>query len=250
MAQDAVLRELRSLREDIGQMGGRLVSMRYDDFREAFVDELALAAEEEGVRSLDDHLSSVQGAADCRMRAECAMKMREGVDLLAEDLRRDDVAAARSVLALLENSLCGEGSVCQDGACSSAGVEMVRQVRTVLDLYERVRARLQEEGAGEVTVQTGARPSPEGMEQALAPLASARRLQALRLLAAEDLSLSELARRLGIRTGHLQYHIRVLREADLITTVNGRRLYAISPRGRAALVLAESMTSSLAKSPA
>ncbi|MGD1060086.1 MAG: winged helix-turn-helix domain-containing protein [Methanomassiliicoccales archaeon] len=249
MAQDAVLRELRSLREDIGQMGGQLVSMRYEDFRQAFVDELALATGEEGVRSLDDHLSNVQGAADCQMRSACSIKMREAVDMLAEDLRRDDLESARSVLQLLEKALCGEDSVCQDDACSKAGVQTVNQVRIVLDVYERVRARLREDGVEEAAMSSNDHPSPEGMELALAPLANARRLEALRALAGEDLSLSELARRLGIRTGHLQFHVRVLRDAELVTTVKGRRLYSITSRGRAALGLAELMTSSLAKAP-
>ncbi|HVO77357.1 MAG TPA: hypothetical protein VMS79_00645, partial [Methanomassiliicoccales archaeon] len=195
MAQSSVLREIRSLREDIGQMKGHLVSMRYEDFRQAFVDELALAAGQEGVRSLDD-LSGIQGATDCKARSACTSKIRESVVRLADDLRQDDTDAARRRLSELEGVLCGDASPCQDSACNAAAIQTLNRVRTVLDVYERVRTRLHEDDGGGASRE---RPteSAEEIERALAPLANARRLEALRWLAAEDLSLSDLARKLG-----------------------------------------------------
>ena len=65
----------------------------------------------------------------------------------------------------------------------------------------------------------------------------------------EDLSLSELARKMGIPSGHLHFHVKVLKEAGLISPVNGRRLYSITHKGRTALGLAESMANSLARAP-
>ena len=250
MAQESVLKEIRSLRAEIGQMSGHLVSMRYEDFRQAFVDEVAEAAREEGAWFFDEHLSNVQGVADCRMRAGCAVKMKEAVSQLEEDLRRDDTESARAKLVALEGALCGEGSPCQDKSCSDAGIETVARVRAVLDVYERVRARLQKEESSAAVRSKSAPPSAEGMERALAPLANARRLEALRLLASEELSLSEMARRMGIPSGHLHYHVVELMKAGMISQVRGRRLYSITPKGRAALGLAESMASSLARTPA
>jgi predicted transcriptional regulator len=52
------------------------------------------------------------------------------------------------------------------------------------------------------------------------------------MLAEEDHSLSEISKSLDLKTGHLLFHIRALKENDYISTDRKSKLYALTDRGR------------------
>jgi predicted transcriptional regulator len=69
----------------------------------------------------------------------------------------------------------------------------------------------------------------------LAPLVSAKRIDILLHLAAEDESLATLSRTLGLKKGHLQFHLNVLATSGLIIYDRKSHLYAITDKGTRAL---------------
>lgn len=73
---------------------------------------------------------------------------------------------------------------------------------------------------------------PEEVEKALAPLANALRVNIMSTLLKEEGGLTDLARRMGKKKGHLQFHIRSLVAAGYIEMDSKSRLYHVTPRGK------------------
>jgi len=245
MKSDPILSELRSLRDDLGEINQRLVSLRYEDFKMVFVDQLRSALGEEGRRSFDSDMLDVQRSSSCENRSACIAKTAEIVDGVIGDLEDDDLASAQAKLEGARGMLCGNGSPCCDDACNSAAVGTVERVRVILDIYARLREQLGTGEGGSSRLSQKEESTPEEMENALGPLSNAWRLTILRMLAEQQLSLSEIARRLKMRTGHLQFHVRSLKEAGYISLNRGTRAYSITHRGRRALKGVDQLVSNL-----
>jgi predicted transcriptional regulator len=83
------------------------------------------------------------------------------------------------------------------------------------------------------------------MEQAIAPLSNSWRLRILMMLRGAEHNMSEISKELDMRTGHLQFHIRKLKEAGYIALDRKRRSYYLTPKGQKALQGLGGLVSSL-----
>ncbi len=86
---------------------------------------------------------------------------------------------------------------------------------------------------------------PQAAESILGPLASAVRVRILQHLSVEDEGLATLGRALGMKKGHLQFHLRVLIEAGHIVYDRKSHMYSVSGRGERALRGVEGLVESL-----
>ena len=77
--------------------------------------------------------------------------------------------------------------------------------------------------------------SPELAEHLLSPLANAKRVQILLLLHFESCRLAELSKRLDLKKGHIQFHLKALMQVGYIHFDRKSYLYNITPRGTVAL---------------
>ncbi len=94
-------------------------------------------------------------------------------------------------------------------------METLRRVRAILQVYEGLAERF----GPEINMKRGTDPaafqcSAEEMESVLDPLANAWRIKVLAALRRGDRSLSELGRAVELKTGHLQFHLRTLVDAE------------------------------------
>jgi DNA-binding transcriptional ArsR family regulator len=161
-------------------------------------------------------------------------------------VERDDVEGAIALMDTLESLVCGEGSPCLDQDCSATAAESIGRVKAILGAYRGLRDRLGSEPEGPAKGEGPAEaPRPEDMEAALAPLSNAWRLKILVMLSGSERSLSGISRALGMRTGHLQFHIRKLRDAGYISLDRKRRTYSLTAKGQRALYGAERLVSGL-----
>jgi DNA-binding IclR family transcriptional regulator len=69
----------------------------------------------------------------------------------------------------------------------------------------------------------------------IGPLSNAIRVSVLLELKAREGGLTELSRRMGMQKGHLQFHVKILNEADYVDIDRRTRLYTLTPRGEMAL---------------
>jgi len=224
---DDILREIQVLKKDVGSSMDRLARLRYAELREAFAGEMRLALAEEGRRWAGQGFERI-GASECGYRESCLMKLSDAVGASIDDFCRGRPDEASAGLDRTLELLCGSGSPCQSDECSRMAAETVRRTRMLLGVWSRIGADVPDAAAA-------AEAEPERVEEALGPLANAKRVQMLRALRAEPKGLSELGRSMGMRTGHLMFHVNALRDAGYIASDARTRLYSLTPSGRAAL---------------
>jgi len=236
MTEDAVLRELRSLKQDIGTMNDRLVHLRYDDFKGAFIEQMRSVLEEEGRRLLGDDMSRIDVGSACRNKAECIGTLRQRLEAVINAMNKDETASAKDLLAGTERLLCGKDSPCNDPTCSTNAAEMLHRMQTLIGVYDKLLEKLVVQATLEVAVKKVPKEMPSvEKERLIAPLSSAWRLDILQLLHTGERSLTDISRSLDMKTGHLQFHMRALREVGYIAVDRHRKAYSITPKGRTAM---------------
>jgi DNA-binding transcriptional ArsR family regulator len=235
MSDEVILNELRSLRRDLGSMNERFVSMRYVDLKGVFVDEMREALGEQGRQVMRSDLDSVQVASTCSLRSACMDKLRHLIDAVTGAMEHDDLDSAHRILDETSDLICGDSSPCLDESCSRSASETIKRARLMLDLYSGLLDKFDSIGAGEIPTTTKSMVSPEVAERALGPLANGHRLTIMNMLAEEQRTLTEICKKLEMRTGHLQFHMKALRDAGYVASDHRSRMYSLTPKGANAL---------------
>jgi DNA-binding transcriptional ArsR family regulator len=236
MTDDALINELRSLRSDLDNYSDRVVRLRLEDFRGMFIEQIREILAQEGRRTFDVDLSSVQQRADCEMRAPCQKQLSEMMEAVISKLQKDDQVGAVALLDGVVGLICGESTPCKDAECSKRAAEALRSVKAILSIYFILRSRLAT-GADDVDLVSKApiMPDPDQVEKAIGPLSNAWRIRILRMLVVQKRTLTEIGRSLSMKTGHLQFHMRSLMSAGYVSSDRRSRLYSLTDKGELAL---------------
>ncbi len=246
MTSQDVLAEIRSLKSDLNTFNDHMVRLRYEDLKEVFLEQMRMAVGEEGKRTFQNDATSLRDTSACDLKSECLRKLEGAVDLAARSFMKDDLPGAKNTLDEVEGLIKGDCSPCQDGGCSQAAAETLRRVRAILQVYEGLADRF---GPGlEIKKGAAERPSPftpEEAESVLDPLANAWRIRVLAALRRGDHSLTELGRAVDLKTGHLQFHLRALVDAEYVTLDRRKHRYSLTERGALAISCTEDMMSKL-----
>ena len=245
MTEQEMLDEIRSLRNAVGTLGDQVISIRYEDLKDVFIDQMKMAMGEEGRRSFRVETMMLRTSSACLNRSDCLAHLSETVDAAVESFMAGDMEGAERLLDGLEEVVSGDRSPCMDGNCSREAGETLRRVRAILTIYEGLAARLGSH-PGIAAVGKMDEITPERTEAALTPLANAWRIKILRVLRQGDRSLTEIGRAVHLRTGHLQFHLRALMEGDYVAADRRRHLYSITSQGTLALQGAEDLVSRIA----
>jgi DNA-binding HxlR family transcriptional regulator len=75
----------------------------------------------------------------------------------------------------------------------------------------------------------------EKVGEALVPLAHSARISILSALSPGSLAFSDMSQKVGLRTGHLQFHLKTLIKAGLVEKEGRRGHYRMTEKGRKAL---------------
>jgi DNA-binding HxlR family transcriptional regulator len=236
MTDEAVIREIRSLRSDIDQMNDRVVRLRYQDFKEVFAEQMRISLGHEGRKSFESDLKNLRGSSECDLKGECTRHLEEAMDKVMLHLDEGRVDEAAKVVEDTRSILCGTDSPCLDGSCSRSAIETVQKIKLLLDFYQGLRQRITA-SSSELSLADRAKTeaTPESVEAALSPLSNSWRLRIMLMLKEGDRSLSEISRNLDMRTGHLQFHIKSLRSAGFIASDRRTKAYSLTNRGERAL---------------
>ena len=236
MSDEVILSELRGLRRDLGSLNERVVSMRYEDLKGVFVMEMREALSVEGNKVIRSDLDNVQVVSSCSLRSGCMDKLRELVDAVTKAMERDDLQRAHELLDRTDDLICGERSPCMDDECSRSASGTIDRARLMLDLYSGLLKKFAAFSIpSDPARDQGESFDPSEAEKALGPLANAHRLTIMELLSGGGRPLSEIGKCLEMPTGHLQFHMRALKEADYVGSDRQSRIYSLTPKGRKAL---------------
>ena len=248
MTDSDILREIQDIKRGMGSFGDRLVRLRYLDLKNVFVEEMRQAMVEEGRRSFDQGMDVIGGTSDCPLKQQCTEQLSGAVESSISTFEKGDLPGAMDMLERARGLLCGEGSPCQNDACSRQAADTIRRVQTILSIYSRLSEDLSVREA-EALPSLSAPKAPEGeaedAEKVLAPLSNAWRIRTLRLLREGARGLSDLGKEMSMKTGHLNFHIKTLVEAGYVTTDRRSRLYSLTTKGRVALDCVDDMLAKL-----
>jgi len=161
-------------------------------------------------------------------------------------VKREDQEGAMGFLDAIETTICSDSSPCLDGGCSAKAVETVHDVKALLSVYFTLRPKLLP-GGELIHIKDPVQSvefSSEDVERAIAPLSNSWRITILRILRQRECTMSEIGKALNMKTGHLQFHMRALKDAGYIASERRKRTYSITEKGEKAMRgLAELMAS-------
>ena len=246
MTDETLIREIRSLRSDIDQMNDRVVRLRYQDFKEVFAEQMRISLGQEGRRSFESDLKRMRSSSECDLKSECTINLEEAMGKVMEHLDEGRMDEAALVVEETQALLCGTNSPCLDDSCSRSAIETVQKIKLLLDFYQGLRQRITTSG-NELSKMDRAKEeaTPESVEAALSPLSNSWRLRIMLMLKEGSRSLSEISRSLDMRTGHLQFHIKSLKDAGYISSDRRTKTYSLTHKGERAIEGAIRLVSSL-----
>ena len=218
MTSQEVLSEIKALKSDLSAFNDQMVSLRYEDLKAAFLEQIRMAVGEEGKCAFQNDTSILHGTSRCGHKVECLRELEKAVDGAASSFMRDDLPNSWRILDEVEALIKGDCSPCQDKECSQIAAETLRRVRAILHVYEGLAGRLGPKiDLKKENDRQHHNSTAEEIESVLDPLANAWRIKVLTVLRRGDSSLSELGRAVEIKTGHLQFHLRALTGAGFIS---------------------------------
>lgn len=223
-----IQKQLEALLAEVRLLSKSVVHLRHDDFRLVFGEQIKPI--------LAERIERFFGPEGAGPGAQDGGKT-ELVGLLERyiaEFQQNGAGAAARVLGEFE-SAAPPASTVQDARRAAFVAGLVGQMREYLAVSERIA---QQAGAPSGTGASPPAPealSPAAVERALGPLSSSRRIAIMAQLAEDDESLAALSKALGMKKGHLQFHLNVLSDAGHIAYDRKSRLYALTAKGSRAL---------------
>jgi DNA-binding transcriptional ArsR family regulator len=227
MRNDELREQIKALRSEVRALGDSFISLRQEDVRRAFMDQIRPVLTERIDRALSDILPSEFEEKQCR----------EAIDVwLVESLQAlesDDRAALPGFLE--RHGGCSTVRFWKLGALDQlmAGLEV--QLLSYHRIYNELLRTTHRGIETTTTLQRKPVLDPAVAESVLSPLSNALRIDLLQRLSRQDDGLAALSRAAGLQKGHLQFHLRVLMDGGYILQDRKSRMYSITPRGERAL---------------
>ncbi|HXZ23306.1 MAG TPA: winged helix-turn-helix domain-containing protein [Methanomassiliicoccales archaeon] len=246
--EDALMQKLDDLRRSMEEFNASLNRVRYDDYKKALYGQMRELFGENSSFLIDDSRRRIVESSACVNKTECMKNLDEVRDETLAAFQREDVGGAGIVLEDSEAHYSGRQSPCRDRSCSKATIEMLHELKALISVSDNLMfrnyirpetnfARLSSQGRFFADHRRTYSPELPAKETAdlIAPLSNHYRVEILKMLAKEEMSFTNISRALSLKTGHLQFHLKQLREAEYIRGNRKRRSYSITAKGLAAL---------------
>jgi hypothetical protein len=226
-------RRLEALLNEVKLLNSSVVNLRQEDFRVVFGEQVKPIL----IERIERFFSSI-GLDDIPRSTgqdELKAQLIQVFEKVITSFQYFGVETATRLLDEAEITLRHSVSV-DESRLSAFSSELVQQMREYFVMAKRI--------SPQATSLTGTRGSltkadihlsSVQAERMLAPLASAHRIDILFRLAGNDDSLAGLSKALGLKKGHLQFHINALRDSGYIHYDRKSHLYSTTARGAIAL---------------
>lgn len=247
-----LLEEIEGLRNEIRALGRDFGKIRYEDLRRAFCDEVRALVGIETQGLLNPEMNGIGRTSECEIKEHCFDKVRETIEGGLRRFARGDTTGALLLLSQLEVLIESSERPCLDAACTERVLSLTKEVKILITVFDTTLGSNcsrdssdQPNNAITGKTKTNGSPEPIEIENALMPLSNRWRIILLRLLSQGSMKFTEMSRALGLRTGHLQFHLRALAKEGYLAVDRVNKNYTITERGRAALSWAEAFASML-----
>ncbi|HEY3421406.1 MAG TPA: winged helix-turn-helix domain-containing protein [Methanomassiliicoccales archaeon] len=231
MNQEEIVVRLERLRVEMDSLGQELKRSNQEMMRSSMDGVIRDALSKNGRDMLDRELGKLRGQSTCENRGRCLDSVNNvASDAMAAYLAGDTDGALKLISSLEEN-IRGIASPCGDEGCSDDCLRLMDDVRERIALSEKLR--MAADGGGSLPIKQPV--TAEDVFRSLDPLSHPARVEILMLLSGGDLSFTEVSKRLNLRTGHLQYHMKSLLDAGYVNRKVNRGPFSLTKQGSIAL---------------
>lgn len=246
--KEEVLTKLDEISRSIESFNESLIRVRYDDYKRALSEQIQSVFGDNSGTLFDSGLDRIRSSSKCTSKTSCVKHMSAMRDDTLAAFEREDITGAMLILEDTEGELASDRSPCKDEECSNSTIEMIHHIKVLFSISDNLmfRSYIQPE-TGFTRLSSQGRffaehrrsietdiPSEE-VANLIAPLANSYRIEILKMVLHHETSFTQISRNLGLRTGHLQFHIKALKEAGYVRSNRRRRTYSITAKGIAAL---------------
>lgn len=226
-----IVARLEALQNEIKTLSWMVSDAKGDDFKRSVSAKMTDLLSETNIQRMNSNLDALAGSSNCPLHEECLQRIREALAISVEKYRKDDVEGAMISIKGVEDLLCSARAPCKDNECSLAAQNLLRDTKLTMEISENLKANV----SGPKETKSAHESDADGIAKALDPLSYPARVRILQRLNEGESSFSNLSTALGLRTGHLQHHLRPLCDAGYVSHTNGRGRYSITVKGRKAL---------------
>jgi DNA-binding HxlR family transcriptional regulator len=240
-----ILTRFDEIRKDVEALSDSLVNVRFDELKAAIVEQVKAIFSEHSRMLFESELERMSEFSSCPSKKECMEDLARSQQEMLAAFKRDDFTGALMAAEDMEARIGGKQTRCRDSKCSKYTLEAMHQVKLLVSLTDNLKFRdyIQPDtgfmrlSAGRVKrgMGNGREVDAENVSALMEQLSSPWRIQVLEMLAMDDLNFAEISRKSGLKTGHLQFHLRVLTQNGYIRNNKRRRLYSITRKGMTAL---------------
>jgi len=233
MKNEEIHQQLEELRHEVRALKTSINTLRQDDLREVYGEQIKPILIERIERFPSKQLDDLPDEVKTKFKLMLIRYVEEVVEAFQTQGKGAALTALESSERELRNSIRPI-----DVSRSKFVSELTQQIRDYLEVSDRVFSQTfsisplpQSTNADSLS----SRPPSSSIEKVLGPLSNAWRIDLLNLLMRGDESLASLSKALVIKKGHLQFHLRSLTDSGLIQYDKKSRQYTITERGAFAL---------------
>jgi DNA-binding transcriptional ArsR family regulator len=237
MNQEEIVLRLERLKVEMDSLGQELKRSNLEIMRSNMDEVIRDAISKNGRDMLDRDLDKMRGESRCENRGRCLDMVGHVASEAMAKYLAGDTQEALGLISSIEESIRGVASPCGDEGCSDDCLRLMDDVRERIALSEKLRMAADAEGktADKQLV------SAQDVFRSLDPLSHPARVEVLMLLSGGDLCFTEVSKKLNLRTGHLQYHMKSLLDAGYVTRKVNRGPFSLTKQGSIVLESAMEM---------
>lgn len=225
--QQEILAKLDALQRELDQLGESISEERSNVLRQQVLGDLRALLGEFNREVLEAEMEKLGPASSCDKKSVCLGMVRCTIEeARSAYLKGDDAAARASLTHLIENKV--QANCCEDRSCSARADHLVGEASRMIELSAKLDGSLSPQAAR-------ADLPDQQVGDALVPLAHSARITILAALSQGSLAFMEMSQMVGLRTGHLQFHLKTLMKAGLVEKEGKRGHYRMTEKGRKAL---------------
>ena len=238
MNQDEIVRRLEHLRVEMDALGQEMKRSSLEKMRSDMDGLIMDALSENGRDKVEKDMKRIRGESTCVNRDGCLDTVSNVASQAMATYVSGDIDGALTIISSLEDNIKGISSPCGDAGCSADCLRLMDDVRERIALSEKLR--MATDDGTDLTA--GKKVSAQDVYRSLDPLSHPARVEVLMVLATGDHSFTEVGRKVNLRTGHLQYHMKSLLDAGYVSRTASRGPFSLTKKGSIALESAMEMT--------
>ena len=181
-----------------------------------------------GQKDIREKIGCMDDLLYCSKRKFCTNLITSKIESASLAYLRNDGNRTLGILDELQRQTYEVAGDCEAGECRNYALSIIKEVRAVFEVAIKVEGRI-----SSIPIDYSKKESfdPQEVSEVLAPLAHPARVSILLKLEKGRMSFSEISKDLGLRTGHLQFHLRSLEKGGFIRRERKGGKYGLSLQG-------------------